>query len=214
MDVEKVTEWIAPIENGAPLLTMPNIPKPLHHLAPRTIEGQAKWNLMRTRCYMDADYTCQACGKYLGAGHCEAHELYSVNWEKQRVKFERCVCLCSMCHRLIHSGRAITMYQKGERGFSADLMLKNAQYCFRVLQDYEEKTGDRLKVYGTMVEWLKDPELKKWLEPMVEKYGIEFYGPLKSYEDEKHWSKWRLEYKGKLYEPKYKNAKEWMEAMK
>lgn len=219
MEVKKVERWIAPIENGAPLLCMPNVPKPMHHLAPRTIEGQAKWNLMRTKCYMDADYTCQACGKYLGAGKCQAHELYSINWTQQISRFERCVCLCRDCHNFIHSGRTITMYKKGEKGYTKEYLQKIAKHAFRLIKDYNDWRKDALRsdefysIYGTLIEWLKDPELGKWIEPMVNKYGIKFYGPFKAYEDIDHWGKWRLEYNGKSYEPKYKTVREWKEAM-
>lgn len=212
MDVEKVNKWIAPIANGAPLLCMPNIPKPLHTQAPRVIEGQTKWNIMRTKCYMDADYTCQACGKYLGANRCQAHELYSIDWEHQRSKFERCVCLCAECHALfIHSGRAFTLYKKGE--LSADRMFKATKKCFEIIAQYNQEHEEKLKAYGTFIDWARDPELGKWIEPMINKYEIEFYAPAKAYEDKKSWSKWRLIYNNKEYEPKYKNAKEWEEAM-
>lgn len=212
MDVKKVDKWIAPEANGAPLLCMPNIPKPLHGLAPRIIEGQSKWNLMRTKCYMDADYQCQACGKYLGVGKCQAHELYTIDWSQQISRFERCVCLCADCHTLfIHSGRALSMYKRGE--LPSDRMLKTAKKCFELIYQYNQLHDKELIVYGTFVDWAKDSELGKWLEPMINKYNIKFYGPTKSYEDKKHWGKWRLLYNGKEYEPKYKDAKEWEEAM-
>lgn len=214
MRIQKVTKWTAPPTNGAALLTMPNLPKPLHSLAPRVIEGQAKWNLMRTKCYMDADYTCQACGKYLGAGHCEAHELYSIDYENHTSRFERAVTLCSFCHRFIHSGRTLTMYQRGEHGYSADLLLKNARHCLEVIRDYNlQHPDEKLRVYATFKDWLEDPELGKWLEPMFNQFEIEMYGPTSAGEDKKNWGKWRLLYNGKEYEPIYKTGKEWEEAM-
>lgn len=182
--------------------------------APRLIDGQAKWNIMRTKCYMDADYTCQACGTYLGAGKCEAHELYSIDWQNQRSKFERTVCLCKFCHQTIHSGRSFTLYQKGERPFDSGYMLKLAKKAFEnVAQWNTDNIDGPLRLYGTFIDWAKDPELGKWLEPMINKYEIEFYAPRKAHEDKKSWGKWRLLYNGKEYEPKYKDAKEWMEAM-
>lgn len=215
MDIIKLDRWIAPTENGAPLLCMPNIPKPLHGLAPRTIEGQAKWNIMRTKCYMDADYTCQACGKYLGAGKCEAHELYSVDWEHQTSKFERCVCLCKDCHSFIHSGRTFSMYQRKTPFYDKFFLQKIAKKAFALVSKYNNGVSEdeKLKLYGTIIEWLKNDELSQWLEPMVNYYNVKMYGAKKAYEDKKHWGKWRLIYNGKKYEPKYKDAKEWIEAM-
>lgn len=214
MDIIKVDKWIAPTANGAPLLCMPNIPKPLHHCCPRNIEGQTRWDLMRTKCYMEADYQCQSCGKYLGAGKCEAHELYSIDWKNHTAKFERCVCLCSACHNTIHSGRAITMYRKGEAPFNSAYMTKLAKKAFITVAEWNRNNVDEpLRLYGTIVEWMKDPELSKWIEPMVEQYNIKFYSHFDPGEDKKSWGKWRLLYKGKEYEPKYKDAKEWQEAM-
>lgn len=215
MDVKKVDKWIAPEVNGAPLLCMPNIPKPLHGLAPRIIEGQSKWNLMRTKCYMDADYQCQACGKYLGSGKCEAHELYSVDWSKQLSKFERCVCLCKDCHAFIHSGRTFSMYQRGEKLYNKYCLQKIAKKAFKVISAYNNTVPEeqKLRMYGTIMEWLKDKELGKWLEPMINHYDVRLYGAKKAYEDKKSWSKWRLIYNEKKYEPKYKDANEWEEAM-
>lgn len=541
MDVKKVDKWIAPTENGAPLLCMPNIPKPLHSLAPRIIEGQARWNIMRTKCYMEANYTCQACGEYLGAGKCEAHELYSIDWGKQLSQFERCVCLCKECmdedtevlttdgwiklpeittehkvacwdkdtrqitfghptgtvvskhdeaikiighgatlyfspnhrlalkvaskqspthnevvdvlakdykashyynwltgghtigyrslsdeervyiaieadgsmtydkehphgkegrsreyrhksdsnperytyavklkkkrkisrlllllkssslpyrisesedgytvftiwtdvnckrfsdcfemtmpsqkaeefmeelvkwdgtclsavptwfssrkeevdfvqgvaaqcnqcthvrvdyrqgkkpsyivsirkkhneytakqmkvevvawhkpmycitvptsyfvarrdgmvfitgncHQFIHSGRTFSMYQRGEKLYNKYYLQKIAKKAFEVISAYNNMVPEeqKLRMYGTIMEWLKDKELGKWLEPMINHYDVRLYGAKKAYEDKDHWNKWRLIYNSKEYEPKYKDAKEWMEAM-
>lgn len=215
MEVEKVTKWVAPEEDGAPLLCMPNLPKPLHSLAPRTIVGQARWNIMRTKCYMDADYTCQACGKYLGIGKTQAHELYSINYENQTSKFERCVTLCGQCHELIHSGRTYTLYRKGDSRYNKDYLLKLAKRGMKLVWDYNASHPEnQLKMYGTLVEWAKDEELGKWLKPMIEQYDIKFYAATDPHEDKKSWGKWRLLYDGKKYEPKYKDAKEWEEAMK
>lgn len=216
MNIKKVDKWIAPTIDGPSLLTMPNIPKPLHSLAPRIIEGQSKWNVMRTQCYMKADYTCQACGKYLGAGKCEAHELYSIDWKQQRSKFERCVCLCHDCHTFIHSGRSFTMYKNGDKYCNNIYLQKIAKKAFELVSSYNntQPIEEKLWLYGTIIEWLKDPKLGRWLQPMIDHYNLMLYGPKNAYEDKAHWSKWRLQYKDKLYEPKYNDAKEWDKAMR
>lgn len=215
MDVVKVDKWIAPTINGAPLLCMPNLPKPMHSQNPRTIMGEVKWKLVRTKCYMGADYTCQACGKYLGAGKCQAHELYSIDWSQQLSRFERCVCLCKDCHDFIHSGRTFSMYQRGEKLYNKYYLQKIAKKAFEVISAYNNTVPEdqKLRMYGTIIEWLKDKELGKWLEPMINHYNVRLYGAKKAYEDKKSWGRWRLIYNGKEYEPKYKDAKEWQEAM-
>ena len=63
-DTPLVTEWIDNGENGARLMTMPNIPTPLQGegMQPRTIFGASTWNKIRKKCYADAGYHCQICG--------------------------------------------------------------------------------------------------------------------------------------------------------
>ena len=55
-DVKRVSKWECPSETGIPLITMPNVPRPLHGLPPRKIMGNATWNHVRKRCYFDAGY--------------------------------------------------------------------------------------------------------------------------------------------------------------
>lgn len=180
---------------------------------PRNIMGQTKWNLARAKCYMDADYTCEICGQNLGAGKCASHELYSTDYLAHRVVFERYICVCKKCHDLIHSGRSLTMYKRDGRNYSKDYLLSIAKRGMKLVYDYNQMHEHKLQMYGTLIEWMKDPELGKWVEPMVNQYQIEFYSPVDPGEDKKSWGKWRLIYNGKEYEPKYKNAKEWEEAM-
>ena len=46
-DVKTVLAWTAPKEDGAPIITMPNVPTPLHMQCPRTILGQSTWEHLR-----------------------------------------------------------------------------------------------------------------------------------------------------------------------
>lgn len=149
-------------------------------------------------------------------GNCQAHELYSIDWSKQLSQFERCVCLCKDCHAFIHSGRTFSMYQRGEKLYNKYYLQKIAKKAFEVISAYNNTVPEdqKLRMYGTIMEWLKDKELGKWLEPMINHYNVRLYGAKRAYEDKDHWSKWRLVYHGKKYEPKYKDAKEWQEAMK
>ena len=60
--IEIREKWECPTETGVPLITMPNVPRPLHGLPPRKIMGDSTWNHVRKRCYFDAGYKCEICG--------------------------------------------------------------------------------------------------------------------------------------------------------
>jgi hypothetical protein len=99
-------------------LLMPNIPKPLHGIAPRTIFGQEWWDKNRQETYKNANYKCEACGvdkkdalfhKWL-----EAHERYNINYEFGEMTFVGLVALCHACHNFIHSGRLSILLESNE----------------------------------------------------------------------------------------------------
>ena len=109
-----VNRWTAPEHGGAPLLTMPNIPHPMHNMAPRTILGAATWNHMRNRCYFESGYQCEICGEKVATEFYEngavkhqyhddgtlpkralhAHELYDIDYDKGTMTFVRAVAIC------------------------------------------------------------------------------------------------------------------------
>lgn len=104
--------------NDPRILTHPNIPKPLHGIAPRVIAGKDWWDRERQLAYARAGYCCEACGvhksKALFHHWLEAHEMYSYDYEKGRLTFVELKALCHACHNFIHSGRMAIMLQNGE----------------------------------------------------------------------------------------------------
>ncbi|AFY61880.1 hypothetical protein [Synechococcus sp. PCC 6312] len=100
------------------LLLHPNIPKPLHSLAPRTIKGQKWWDETRKKAYAAQDYHCHACGIHQSRARyrqwLEAHEIYDINYQTGEVKLIEMAALCHACHNFIHDGRMQTMTQKGK----------------------------------------------------------------------------------------------------
>jgi len=97
---------------------MPNVPKPLHGLAPRTIKGQAWWDEVRQAAYRNANFKCEACGIPKEDAHyhkwLEAHEFYEYDYESCTATFLYLVALCHSCHNFIHSGRMKALLDKGE----------------------------------------------------------------------------------------------------
>lgn len=176
------------------ILCHPNIPKPLHGVAPRAIMGQQWWDDTRKQVYARYDYHCIACGVHkkdaLVYQWLEAHEFYHVNYQTGLVKISSIEPLCWMCHNFIHSGRLEALYDNGElsmpeavqileHGFA--ILAKNNLKCFFGTRDFAKKINAR--TFG------------------VKAYEIKGTVP---------WNKWRLLWNGKEYFSKFKNEDEWL----
>lgn len=209
--VKRVDKWNCPEGTGVPLITMPNIYRALHGIAPRTVLGRRNWDIMRKQCYADAGNKCEICGREEGVKH--AHELYSTNWKKGYADFERCVCVCPKCHVYgIHSGRAITLHKRGNPLYPAYKLLDGAENVFKMVYQYnQEHPNKQLRVYVTFLEYLKCDDLRDEMKRMIEKYEVKFY-----MEDEKNvapWGEWRLRIGDEEYPTPYHSQEEWQKAM-
>lgn len=233
-----VNKWVAPEDGGAPILSMPNVPHPLHGLAPRTILGTTTWNHMRNRCYYEANYICEACGAKVKTEYYEdgsvhhqyhddgtiakrnlhAHELYTYDYEKGTAKFERCVALCECCHvRFIHSGRMLTMYKKGDPLTTAERVLEGLEHGFQQVKQYndEHKGSEKIRVYYTIIDYVELEELSDKVKELIDKYEIEFYIP----NGEMYplgnpvWEGWKLTIGNREYPSPYHSRKEWEKKM-
>lgn len=215
-NVEYVTKWEPPKdgEDMRALIAMPNIPKPTHGLAPRTLLGSRVWNQMRKFCYTQADDTCEICGeKPDNLRHRHAHEVYSIDWEKGTVTFQRVFCVCALCHLgCIHTGRAITLFKQGNPLYPKEFLLEGAEHSFTIISSYNSSHGgEPLRCYATFLDYLKCEELREPMEALIKKYNIKFYA-----EDPKKtakWGQWKLIIGSREYPTPYENEKAWKEAM-
>lgn len=100
------------------ILLCPNIPAPLHGVAPRVVLGNKWWGQTRKAAYASTSYHCVACGVYKYNArfrkHLEAHEVYTVDYLLGRMYYQETVPLCHSCHNYIHSGRLATLLEKGK----------------------------------------------------------------------------------------------------
>lgn len=215
-DVEKVTEWHCPDGTGIPLITMPNVPRPLHGkgMQPRTIFGGSTWDFMRKKAYYNAGYKCEICGREPKRGDLHAHELFSYDYNKQTGKFERVVAICRTCHDGIHSGRLITMFKNKNPLYPKSYVLRVAENCFSLVYKYnqEHDEDEQLRVYSTYLEFLKHPELYPEMMSLIKKYKIKFYE--EQIPKHKKWKGWKVVVGKNTYESPYTKQSEWEEAMK
>ena len=214
-DVKLITKWEPPEgDDLRPLIAMPNIPKPLHGVAPRTLLGPTAWNYMRRKCYENANDTCEICGdkpELLRRRH--GHEVYRIDYEKGIAEFVRVFCICSLDHlACIHTGRAITLFKHGNPLYPKEFLLEGAEKAFRVISEYNKDHPDAdLRAYATFLEYLKCEDLKGPMEELIEKYDMKFY--LEDPKKMAKWGDWKLIIGGVEHPTPYKNEKEWKESM-
>ena len=184
------------------ILGAPNIPKALHTVNPRSINGNYWWNKTRQVAYAKHDYCCWACGipKQHADYHqwLEAHEDYDFNWQTGEVKLKEIVALCHSCHGFIHNGRLLSVYLKGEE--SSDKVLDILRHGFGIcernnIQPYfgafftlnimmgqsEEKAMINARKSG----WTPQNVTAKWEDWHLNLDGMKYHSPWK---DEEAWS--------------------------
>lgn len=175
------------------ILSHPNIPKPLHGIAPRTIKGVTWWNKTRKEVYAKTDDHCVACGVHKSDAKArkwmEAHEYWDIDYDKGTAEVSSIEPLCHYCHNFIHSGRltAIVGKEKSEdevknileHGFT--ILANNKLQCFPVTMELAEQLG-------------------------VDTKGVTAY-PMP--ESTVEWGDWKVIFEGKEYKSKFKNIKEW-----
>lgn len=219
--MKHLTKWAPPEGGGAPLLTMPNVPTPLHGCAPRTVMGAAEWNKMRKACYEEHDETCEICGQKLGSKRGgdlplhNAHEAYELDYETYTSTFKRLICVCPQCHACIHSGRAITCYLNHVPLYDKTYMLGLAEHAFQLVHKWNtlHPEDEPLRLYDTYLDWVKEPTLKAAMEELIKEYDIELY----TIPDKSRWDnafdKWRMVYNGEEHPSLFKTRADWEATM-
>jgi hypothetical protein len=235
-----VDKWVAPEEGGAPILTMPNIPHPLHGKGyqPRTVLGASTWNHMRNRCYYEAGYKCEICGakvkteynddgtikhKYHSDGtilkrQLHSHELFNIDYNKGEAHFVRCIAACERCHvRFIHSGRMLTLFKNGDPLMTASRVIDGIEAGFKQIKEWNDnhRGEEKLRVYYSIIDYVSNPIIGDKVKELIDKYDIEFYLP----DGEKYrmgkpvWGEWSVFICNKEYKSKYQSQKDWEKAM-
>lgn len=213
-DIKLVDGWTPPKEKDLrPLIAMPNIPKPLHGVNPRTLLGAGTWNKMRKACYVEANDTCEICGaKPENLRHRHGHEVYEISYSQGTAKFVRVFCVCSLCHlACIHTGRALTLWKHDNPLYPTEFLLQGAEHAFKIISEYNKDNPKAdLRAYSMFLEYLKHDELKEPMEKLIKKYNVKFYTEVTDMVD---WGDWKLLIGDEEYKTPYKTEKDWEEAM-
>ena len=141
-----------------------------------------------------------------------AHELYTYDYNKGTARFERCVALCERCHvRFIHSGRMLTMYEKGDPLMPAEAVLEGIEAGFKLIKEWNDAHygEEKLRACSVLIDYTIDPYIGEEVKELIKKYDIEFY----MVGGDASWSDWKLVIGDKEYPTKYANEKDWAEAM-
>lgn len=100
------------------LLLLPQVPKPMHGVAPRVVLGKTWWDQIRREAFARTHYCCAACGvwKMEARYHkwLEGHEVYSIDYPRGLMTYVETVGLCHCCHNYIHVGRLQALLEQGE----------------------------------------------------------------------------------------------------
>ena len=178
------------------ILTHPNIPKPMHGLSPRTIEGEDWWNKIRQEVYAKYDYHCIACGtpKKEVLGHnkwLEAHEFWDIDYYKGICKIKSIEPLCPYCHNFIHSGRLRMILEKEKSVYEIKDILEHG---FKILSENDLKCFSPTLAFANTIG--------------ANSYGVKGYH---LFGEEVPWDKWYLLWNKKKYYSKFASYWEWKE---
>lgn len=213
-DVKLVDGWLPPKgDDLRPLIAMPNIPRPLHGVNPRTLLGATTWNHMRRFCYNQAHDTCEICGakpEDLRKRH--GHEVYEIDYANGTAKFVRVFCVCALCHLgCIHTGRALTLWKNNNPLYPTRFLLQGAEHAFKIINEYNrDNPGADLRAYSTFLDYLKYDELRPTMEYLIEKYNVKFYTEV---ENMVEWGNWKLIIGDQEYPTPYASKEEWKATM-
>jgi hypothetical protein len=176
------------------ILTHPNIPKPLHGIAPRTIKGKKWWDEERQKAYKSTDYHCVACGvpKHEAKKHkwLEAHEYWNIDYNKGICEVVSLEPLCHYCHNFIHSGR-LSMIIGEEKSYEE--VLDILKHGFKVLSE------NKLRCFPHTLEFAESIG--------ADTFGVKAY-KIKENPDIK-WTDWKLIFDGKEYRSNFKSIDGW-----
>lgn len=87
-------------------LTIELVPQTSFYTNVRSNVTKKEWDVIRNKCYTDANHKCEVCGG-VGKKHAvECHEVWQYDDETHTQTLVGLVALCPSCHRVKHAGLA------------------------------------------------------------------------------------------------------------
>ena len=166
------------------VLAGPNIPSPMHGVAPRVVLGKVWWDNERKESYKKTSYHCIACGvnKYKAKARkwLEGHELYDVDYRKGTMTYVETIPLCHYCHNYIHDGRLTWLLRSGKvsHGKYAGIL----QHGDKVLAEAGLRRPTRRQREEAIAELIIKGEVAEWDDWRLIVHGKK-YPPIKTYEE-------------------------------
>ena len=191
-------------------ISKPNVPEPLHQVAPRNFMTAKEWKEIRDKVKKecraeDGELRCQACGNYVPhvkGNYIECHELYKINYKKYTATFKEFVGLCSTCHKFIHSGFLRRLWKEG--GITEERYINVLQSGIGLAKTYDLAVNElTLKAAEEM--YINTDGVRKLKAISIE--------ALPTKERNKQWGNWKMLYYGETYPPKYTKYSLWKTAM-
>ena len=175
------------------ILTHPNIPKPFHGMAPRTLMGEAWWNVVRREAYARYNYRCVACGVHKtqaqGPKWLEAHEYWNIDYIDAICEVKSIEPLCHFCHNFIHSGR-LSMIVGGEKTVEEAVAILEHGFMILALNGLDCFPGT-----AVLARELKANTLG------VKAYELPDHDP--------EWHEWKLLFNGLEYRSQFAGYEDW-----
>lgn len=193
---------LAPRAAEPRLLQLPNVPKPLHGVNPRTCLGRAWWNKERLAAYLSNNRCCLACGAHesklsLGQARLEAHEEYETDYRLGRLTYVRAVPLCWSCHMFVHSGLLLTLAQKGSMTEALAVMVLHRGLDILI------EHGLDIHPHGAAVAFRSGLPVDRKYQDLVHVL------PTPRVPVDLAWGDWRLVVGNREFEPKFGSYEEW-----
>jgi 5-methylcytosine-specific restriction endonuclease McrA len=87
-------------------LTIELVPQTAWYTNVRSNVSKNKWDILRKKCYKDANYKCEICGGRGDKWPVECHEIWEYDDINKKQILKGLIALCPNCHKVKHAGLA------------------------------------------------------------------------------------------------------------